>query len=142
MTSDTLSTLSCVCLLRCNVQTLRDLWWHGDQTRNIAPYRKLHTFDLTKADSRSHLSKAGRVMAAMEKIVTDEDATVILRKLGITESRLKFASAFDSLCASFSPLSPIEDIDRRRYGDSSYITFYDLIVRLKKRTLPEVNETA
>lgn len=122
------------------MRTLWDLWWHGDKTLNIAPYRMLHTFDLTKKENRSHLSKAGRVMAVMEKIVKDDDGTVVLKKLGIVESRLKFASAFDSLCASFSPLSPIEEIDRRRYGDSSYITFYDIIVRLKKRTLAEVNE--
>ena len=67
-------------------------------------------------------------MAAMEKIVKDDDATVVLKKLEIVKSRLKFASAFDSLCASFSTLSPIEEIDRRRYGDPSYITFYNIIV--------------
>ena len=128
-----------ICFVRCNVRTLWDLWWHGDQTRNIAPYRMLHTFDLTKPEYRSHLSKAGRVMAAMEESVKNEDATVVLKKLGVAESRLKFASDFDFLCASFSPQSPIEEMDRRRYGDSSYITFYELVVRLKKRTLAQVS---
>lgn len=33
-----------------------------------------------------------------------------------------------------------QDIDRRHFGDSSYVTFYDMILKHKKRTHPQAND--
>ena len=90
-----------------------------------------HTFDVRAVD-RSNLSKAVQVMKGLETLVVAENPSIILRKLNATESRNKFAIAFNALCVSFSASASLEEIDRRRYGDAHYTTFYDLIVKTKK----------
>ena len=97
----------------------------------------LHSFDLRKAD-HAQLSKAARVISTLEKLLPVENPPVILRKLGITDSRVKFAAAFDALCLSLTPAATVEEIDKKRYGESSYVTFYDLIVKQNKRTLSQL----
>jgi hypothetical protein len=99
-----------------------------------------HTFDVRAVD-RSNLSKAVQVMKALETLVVAENPSIILRKLNVTESRNKFAIAFNALCVSFSPSASLEEIDRRRYGDAHYTTFYDLIVKTKKRKVSELQDS-
>lgn len=99
-----------------------------------------HTFDV-RAEDRSNLSKAVQVMKALEILVIADNPSIILRKLAVTESRNKFAIAFNALCVSFSPSASLEEIDRRRYGDAHYTTFYDLIVKKKKRTLSQLQDS-
>lgn len=100
----------------------------------------LHSFDLKKTD-HAQLSKAARVIATLEKLVPVENPPVILRKLGIVDSRLKFAAAFNALCLSIVPSASVEEIDKKRYGDTSYVTFYDIIVKQKKRTLSQLQDS-
>jgi hypothetical protein len=108
-------------------------------TLNIAPYRMLHTFDLKKTD-HAQLSKAARVIATLESLLPVENPPVMLRKLGIADSRIKFAAAFDALCLSLTPAASVAEVDKKRYGETSYVTFYDLIVKQKKRTLAQHQE--
>lgn len=120
--------------LRCNVRSLWDLWLFGNTVENIAPYRMLHVWDLgTKTDS-SLLSKAAKVIQKLEQIATERDPTIQLRQLTTATSRAVFAAAFDALSILISTRESIEDIDRRHYGESSYLTIYDLINKLKNKT--------
>ncbi len=94
----------------------------------------LHVWDLgTKADS-SLLSRGAKVIQKLEQIATERDPTIQLRHLTVAASRTVFAAAFDALNILISTRESIEDIDRRHYGESSYLTIYDLINKLKKRT--------
>ena len=68
-----------------------------------------HTFDVRAVD-RSNLSKAVQVMKALETLVVAENPSII----NVTESRNKFAIAFNALCESFSASASLEE---RRYGD-------------------------
>ena len=89
----------------------------------MAPYRMLHVWDLgTRADS-SLLSRGAKVIERLEEIFRESNSEVQLRQLSIVESRQFFATAFDSLCSSLSSGATLEQIDRRHYGDSSYLTF-------------------
>jgi hypothetical protein len=99
----------------------------------------LHSFDLKKAD-HGQLSKAATVIATLEKLLPVESPPVVLRKLGITDSRMKFATAFNALCLSLTPAATVEESDKKRHGDASYVTFYDLIAKQKKRTLSQLQE--
>lgn len=99
-----------------------------------------HTFDVRAVD-RCNLSKALQVMKALENLVVADNPAIIIRKLNVTESRSKFAIAFNALCLSFDPSATLEEIDRRRYGDANYTTFYDLIVKQKKRSLSQMQNS-
>ena len=97
----------------------------------------LHVWDLgTKTDS-SLLSKGAKVIQKLEEIATARQPGLQLRQLSVAASRAVFAAAFDALSILISTSASLEDIDRRHYGESSYLTLYDLIGKLKKRTLAE-----
>ena len=122
------------------MRTLWDLWYFGQEASNVAPYRLLHVWDLdTKAD-RAMLSKAAKVMERLSFIAVERTATLILRDLNINNSRVEFAIAFNTLCLTLTGGALAQDIDRRHFGDSSYVTFYDMILRHKKRTHSQANE--
>ena len=103
----------------------------------MAPYRMLHVWDLGTRSDSSRSSKGAKVIEKLEEIAKATDSTIVLRNLNISDSRVVFATAFDALCISFSTNAAIEQIDRRHYGESSYLTIYDLINKLKKRTLSQ-----
>ena len=107
---------------------------------NIGPYRLIHSFDLTTADYRTLLSKALKIMTTLEDLAKSNNAGIILRQLNIIDSRRIFGTTFDILCRSFHPALTDEEIERRHYGESSYVTFYDLIRKLKKRNHQQLQE--
>lgn len=122
---------------RCNVRSIWDLWWFGNTSENIAPYRMLHVWDLgTPADS-SLLSRGSKVLQKLEQLAKEANPALQLRSLNITESRAVFSSAFDALCLPLRSDLTAEQVDRRHYGESSYLTFYDLINKTKKRNLAQ-----
>ena len=126
--------------IRCNVRTLWDLWYFGQEASNVAPYRQLHAWDLdTKAD-RAMLSKAVKVMEKLSSIAVERSPTIILRDLSINDSRQIFAISFNTLCMTLTGGALAQDIDRRHFGDSSYVTFYDMILKHKKRTHAQAND--
>jgi hypothetical protein len=127
-------------LTRCDVRSLWDLWWFGDLSANVTPYRKFHSFDLSSKEARALMSKASKVMGTLEEIAKLNNPAVNLPQLPMIENRAVFAVIFNTLCQSFAPTLTIDEIDRRHYGTKSYVTFYDLISKSKKRNLEQMEE--
>ena len=125
---------------RCNVRSLWDLWWFGDLSGNVTPYRKFRSFDLATKEARALMSKATRVMETLEKLAKVDNASINLGQLSMIESRDVFATTFLAVCHSFhtAPVLPLEELDKRHYGTKSYLTFYDLIGNLRKRNLEQM----
>lgn len=119
------------------MRSLWDLWWFGNTSENMAPYRMLHVWDLSTRSDSSLSSRGAKVIEKLEQIAKESDTSIQLRNLNVSDSRVVFATAFDALCLSLSTNAAIEQIDRRHYGESSYLTIYDLINKLKKRTLSQ-----
>ena len=126
---------------RCSVRVMWDLWYYGWEDQKMAPYRLLHVWDLDEKGDKVYLSKATKVMEKLSVIAVEHAPGVSLRNLSISESRKIFASSFDKLCNILSRGASIEDIDRKHYGEASYITFYDMILKNKKRSIAEATST-
>lgn len=107
----------------------------------MAPYRLLHVWDFDVLGDKAFLSKAAGVMKKLSTIAIEKKPDLTLRDMSISESREVFASSFDTLCMTLTRGADNQDIDRRHYGDSSYVTFYDMISLHKKRTLAEATST-
>ena len=107
----------------------------------MAPYRKLHVWDLDVEGDRSSLSKAVGVVEKLSVIAIEKTPLLVLKEMNISESREVFAASFDTLCSILSRGALIHDIDRKHYGDSSYLTFYDMILKHKKRSLAQATST-
>jgi hypothetical protein len=110
------------------------LWW---EDQRMAPYRLLHVWDLDNKGDRVYLSKATKVMETLSVIAMENAPGVSLKKMSIGESRKIFANSFDKLCLILSRGASMQDIDRKHYGEASYMTFYDMILKNKKRTLAD-----
>ena len=114
-----------------------DLWYHGVTKDCIAPYRMLHNWDLVGKGDAALLSKAKIVMEKLEAIARNRHTASQLRQMNIVESRVAFAAAFNELVISVSGNANVEVVDRKHYGSTSYITMYDLVNKLKKRSLTQ-----
>ena len=122
------------------MRTLWDLWYFGHEADSIQPYRLLHVWDLDVKGDRALLSKAAKVMEKLSLIAAERTPNLILRDLSVNNSREEFVASFNTLCLTLCRGTQLQDIDRRNYGDSSYITFYDMILKDRKRSLAEANE--
>ena len=116
------------------------MWYFGRQADNISPYRQLHVWDLDTKGDRALLSKAAKVMEKLALIAITRTSSLVLRELSVNDSSEEFATSFNTLCQTLCRVTVLQDIDRRNFGDSSYITFYDMILKDKKRSLAEANE--
>ena len=97
-------------------------------------------WDLDTKGDRALLSKAAKVMEKLALIAIARTSSLVLRELSVNDSRKEFATSFNTLCQTLCRVTVLQDIDRRNFGDSSYITFYDMILKDKKRSLAEANE--
>ena len=120
------------------MRSLWDLWWFGDLSANVTPYRKFRSFDLATKEARALMSKATRVMDTLEELAKVDNSVINLGQLSMIDSRAVFASTFHTVCQSFVPDLTLEQLDRRHYGTKSYVTFYDLIPSKKKRNLAQL----
>lgn len=118
-----------------------DLWFFGLQSDKTGPYRLLHVWDLDTKNDRQAFSKAAKVMEKMSIIAVEKTPGLVLKEMNFSDNRAVFALAFDTLCSSLARGAQIQDIDRKHYGDSSYITFYDMILKDKKRSLAQATMT-
>ena len=120
-----------------HAKTLWNLWWSGNPSIHVGPYRKLQPFDLFHKADRNYLSKAKNVMAVLihlaERlgVATEKE----LRHLEDNNRDKVFEKAFSRLTEILSPqTSSREDIQRRRFGDLGYLQLYDLIRESSKIT--------
>ena len=119
------------------MRAMWDLWHHGITKDRIAPYRMLRVWDLVSKGDAALLSKAKIVIEKLESIARESGLSLQSRQMNIADSRVVFATAFDALSILISGNANIEIVDRKHYGETSYITMYDLINKLKKRTLSQ-----
>jgi hypothetical protein len=110
----------------CNVQHLWELWHFGNASLSIRPYKSIRTFDVKPTDY-SLLSKASKVIQSILNIIDKERINKELIMRSVHESREVFQTAFQILLKQLYPEDDDFEIDRRRPGSLSYVTFYDLI---------------
>jgi hypothetical protein len=99
----------------------------------MAPFRTHSPFDYETNRHSSYLSRAKSVMKKIEGLLKARDSTLNLSTLSITQSRAKFATGFDELCALLSPDLNEEQLDMRHYGDAMYVSVYDRLLRQEKK---------
>lgn len=99
----------------------------------MAPYRTHRATDYKEKKHGSYLSRARIVMATLETMRQVDEPHLKLSKMNIAESRVKFASGFDKLCTWLSPSLSTSELDLRHNGDAMYVSFYDRILRRKKK---------
>ena len=114
---------------RCNLQTCWDLWWYGNPEEKCAPYRLIRGTDLLAADkkNKSELAKARKVM---EELVTLLGATsaATLASMSVAERRSQFRTGIVALYRQLYPSRTMEEFDRLRFGDLTYLRVYDLMI--------------
>ena len=104
---------------KCTTKAVWDLWWDGLPVERIKPLRHLKSFDLSRADG-NNMSKARKVLKALTGELTDEDVSA----LSISDRDNLFQDRYLQL---FHPDQSEDHHDRRRIGDLTYMTVYDLM---------------
>jgi hypothetical protein len=95
------------------------------------PYRELRSFDLPIAADQQILSRAKLVMCKLIEN-SGQDRQRDIKSLPIRERDDCFESAFMSVHRMIFPDAVMTLIDKRRIGDVSFITLYDLIRKASK----------
>jgi hypothetical protein len=113
---------------KCNVRTLWDLWWRGKRFDNIAPYRRLNTYDLFEDSDKQFLSKAKTVMGFLGSFTRVTLAT--LRDGTDAERDGIFSNAYQQVFFALKPGRTLADFDRSRFGDLNYTSVYDMVKKV------------
>jgi hypothetical protein len=72
-------------------------------------------------------------MEKIESLLKEKYENLNLSHMNITDSRMKFAIGFDALCVWLSPELSIIELDLRHYGDAMYVSFYERLLKKRKR---------
>ena len=107
---------------KCTTKAVWDLWWDGLPVERIKPQRHLKSFDLSRADG-NNMSKARKVLKALTGELTDEDVSA----LSISDRDNLFQDRYLQLFRKMYPDQSEDHHDRRRIGDLTYMTVYDLM---------------
>jgi len=107
---------------KCTTKAVWDLWWDGLPVERIRPLRHLKSFDLSRADG-NNMSKARKVLKALTVELTYEHVCA----LSISDRDNLFQDRYMQLFRNMYPDQPEDHHDRRRIGDLTYMTVYDLI---------------
>ena len=102
-------------IYRCTVRVLWDLWWFGDASKEMAPFRSHNSYDYGLKKYVSYLSRARVVITKIESLLKEKEPELDLSKLDITASRTKFAVGFNDLCTYLSPDVTIDVLDRKSF---------------------------
>ena len=82
-------------------------------------------------------------MSTIQKLLLEDKPGLNLSKITIAQSRVHFAAGFDKLTSWLSPSLSLLEVDVRHNGDAMYVSFYDRILRQKKkRKLAETQESS
>lgn len=98
----------------------------------MAPFRTHNSYDYGLKKYVSYLSRARVVIKKIESLLKEKEPELDLSKLDITASRTKLAVGFHELCTYLSP-----DV---HHGDAMYVSFYDRLLRQKKRKLAALDD--
>jgi hypothetical protein len=115
---------------RCSIQAIWDLWWDGNKTENIQPYRYIRGIDLCKEDT-TILSKTKFIINRMVDL--SGDSALGKRKLNEdevtrmpTRDRDQLVSAL-LVCLIKSTCPDNKDMDINHLGDLHMTTLYDIV---------------
>jgi hypothetical protein len=116
---------------KCDVLKMWELWFFGNPAHRIAPYKTFKTYDLLKAD-HTLLSKAALVMTFLQSLCDDN---LLPRDYNscMIQSRQIFGTAFLGLLSLAFPDDTELEQDRRRPGSLSYVTFYDIVLKIRRQ---------
>jgi hypothetical protein len=122
-----------------------DLWWGGDRARKICPYRILQSIDLYDPRDKQIMSKARKVIEAIESKATElnliNSVNQRLETASVQRRDQVFEQAFPSLCKEIfeERFDEEDDMDKRRIGDMSILTVYDHMARANQRKRSRIN---
>ena len=120
-------------IYRCTVRVFWDLWWFGDASKGMGPFNSHKAEDYMLKRQQSYLSRGRKVMEKIEVLLKIKEPDLDLSQLNISGSRAKFATGFDDLCSYLSPGATILELDRKHYGDAMYLSFYERLLKHKKK---------
>jgi hypothetical protein len=109
-------------------RTLWDLWYDGDKNERYLPYRKFRGFDINKKYGPS-FCKARKVM---DRLLLCSDPVTIeadVAKMEINNRDKLFEKLYYNLFHKLYPNESNEALDRRRIGDLTYLTVFDMTVK-------------
>jgi hypothetical protein len=109
------------------MKQLWDMWWTGNRSLEICPLRSLDSEDIVHMSDKARRSKA--ILCIKTLVATAERLGLCdgpaLRSMETTDRDEIFEKTFIHTCSHMFPgLSP-EDLDHKRVGEWSYLTFYD-----------------
>lgn len=106
----------------------------------MAPFKTHTAFDYEKKNHLSYLSRARSVIGKIEALLIEKGGDVNFSAMSVSASRERFAIGFNELCSYLSPDMNQQQLDIRHYGDAMYVSFYDRMLRdRKKRKLAALN---
>jgi len=125
---------------RCGTQRLWQLWWSGERSNNIPPYRLLNTRDLPQRTHRTYLSKAKAVIRILLEMDPQRRTSnqIALMEVGARDE------LFDSLILNlfqffvyYNKGYTLDELKTKNVGNRSYVTVYDHIVSYAQETEAE-----
>jgi hypothetical protein len=114
-------------LYRCNVRTLWDLYWTGKPSEQIAPFRMLSGFDLNVKSDRQLLSKCNFIIKRLVQKSEKQPNTIMHSTVQQRDGFFETA-----MVHQVYPTESNEEIDKRKIGDLSFATFYDLVKKAEE----------
>ena len=117
------------------VAEMWNLWWKGFPNRRIGPLRFLKQFDVD-VKVRSFLSRAKKVMdLIVSKCLSEQRVSTAteIADLSDPERDALLADMFVMIWKEHYPQDSMEELDRRRLGEKSYLTWYDIITARTRR---------
>ena len=108
-----------------NMSNIWNLWWNGRPVERIAPYRKLHTFDIDDKIMCNRFIKARKVM---DFIIEHSGKTVIeIANSSVAERVRYLQDAYLNIFDKWYSNESICQLDRRSVSSMSFLSFYELI---------------
>ena len=130
----------------CTVSALWDLWYIGKTGIRQAPYRKIVAKKHIHSKNQiTYFSKAKKVISSVESAALKLGLISTPKKLvemPYQEFRAIYNQAFLLVAKEFYNLPMDELADKMRLGDVSFLTFYDVILKSKKRGIDEVDDSS
>ncbi len=116
---------------KCCCYLIWESWWCGNKMDKISPLRHLKNYDLTSQSDRTLLSKARKVIDAV--ILISNLQFNDIKNMSVVERDSLFESSFFNLCCKLCDVNSIDEFNRRRFSEVSYVTIYDYIIKSKKQ---------
>jgi hypothetical protein len=117
-----------------SVKIIWDYYWIGNPLLRYKPYRFLRGFDLPKKSDAQLLSKATYVVNVIldfAGVQSKEDVREVAA-MNVDQRDKIFEKGFTALFSSIFPEQTLEDLDKRRVGELTYVHVYDLAKDFEK----------